>query len=152
MLCETLWVNRKLKFSVPSAGLSMPSIFCSTQGPTMTVWVVLEVPDCHGQPNLTFGRCTLIPIRCSAADSAVSTSQAAARRKTATITARMTVHRTQRGIRRMLNRVRGPGGRHAGPIHSALHRIRLGGDGGSPSRGRTARGQRPEHQDQETDH
>src|SRR5215471_6395493 len=94
----------------------MPSIFCNTQGPTMTVWVVLEVPDCHGQPNLTFGRCTLIPIRCSAADSAVSTSQAAARRKTATITARMTVHRTQRGIRRMLNRGRGGQGSVGGSL------------------------------------
>ena len=33
-------MNVKLKFSVPSAGREMPSIFCSTQGPTLTSVVV----------------------------------------------------------------------------------------------------------------
>ena len=97
--------------SVPSAGLSTPSIFCSTSGPTSVVAVVV---DDHGQPNVTCGRWRLAPNRCSAPDSAASTAHATARRKitpTMTITA---VHRTQRGMkwnqRRRLGERGPPGG------------------------------------------
>ena len=81
MFFETLWVNVKLKFSVPSAGREMPSIFCSTQGPTLTLVVVPAVTDCHGQPNATCGSRTLSPTRCRAADSTASTAQTMILRK-----------------------------------------------------------------------
>src|SRR6516225_8556300 len=97
MFLETVCVNRKLKFSVPRAGREIPSIFCSTKGPTMVFVLVPDEMDCHGQPNLTSGRCTLMPTRWSAADSAVSTAQAAARRKISPTTTRMAAHLAQRG-------------------------------------------------------
>ncbi len=81
MFFETLWVNVKLKFSVPSAGREMPSIFCSTQGPTLTLVVVPAVTDCHGQPNATCGSRTLSPTRCRAPDSTASTAQTMILRK-----------------------------------------------------------------------
>ena len=40
MFLLTLWVNTKLKFSVPRAGRDIPSIFCRTQGPTSVSVVV----------------------------------------------------------------------------------------------------------------
>src|SRR5215472_4180253 len=97
MFLETVCVNRKLKFSVPRAGREIPWIFCSTRGPTMVFVVVPDEMDCHGQPNLMSGRCTLMPTRCSAADSAVSTTQAAARRKMSPKTTRTAAHLAQRG-------------------------------------------------------
>jgi hypothetical protein len=59
MLLDTLWVKVKLKFSVPRAGLEIPSIFCSTHGPTSVSVAVPALIDCHGQDSLTCGRCTL---------------------------------------------------------------------------------------------
>ena len=44
------------------AGREMPSIFCSTHGPT-SVSVVVPTMDCHGHANLMLGRCTLSPTR-----------------------------------------------------------------------------------------
>ena len=106
MFLVTLRVKVKSKLAVPSAGLSIPSIFRSTSGPTS----VLVVVDDHGQPKLTCGRWTLAENRCSPADSAASTAHATMRRKkTPTITI-STVHRTQRGTRRN-HRRRGRGGR-----------------------------------------
>src|ERR1700721_2016288 len=55
MLLLTLWVNTKLKFSVPRAGCEMPSIFCSTNGPSSVSVVVPEVIDVHGQASLRAG-------------------------------------------------------------------------------------------------
>src|ERR1700689_1169114 len=95
---DTEWVNRKLKVVVPSAGLSMPSIFCSTSGPTSVVEVLVSEDD-HGQPKGTCGRGALTPNRCSAPDSTASAAQAAIRRNTASTTTISTVHRSQRGIR-----------------------------------------------------
>jgi hypothetical protein len=109
-------VNRKLKFSVPSAGLVMPSIFCSTQGPTIAFVVTgAEAACCHGQLNLTSGSRTLIPARCSAADSAVIASHATARRKTtpAAMTTAQRAHRGTRAARRTARRAR-PGPRRRG--------------------------------------
>jgi len=52
---DTECVNRKLKVVVPSAGLSIPSIFCSTSGPTSVVELLDDDED-QGQPKLTCGR------------------------------------------------------------------------------------------------
>src|SRR6202012_640225 len=83
MFFDTLCVNTKLKLSVPSAGLEMPSIFCSTQGPTATLVVELPEPaDRQGQPKLICGRCTLRPKKCRLADSVAMTTAARARRNT----------------------------------------------------------------------
>ena len=77
MFLVTVRVKVKSKFAVPSAGLSIPSIFCSTIGPT-SVFVVVED---HGQPKLTCGRWTLAENRCSPADSTASNAHATMRRK-----------------------------------------------------------------------
>src|ERR1700691_4930833 len=102
MFLDTLWVNRKLKLTWPRAGLEIPSIFCSTHGPRSTLGVVVwgrAEAVCQGQPNLTLGRWTSTPTRCSAADRAARTSHAMALRKIrpATIAA---AHLAHRGIRR----------------------------------------------------
>ena len=81
MFLDTLCVNTKVKLAWPSAGREMPSIFCSTHGPRSVFVVVPAVMTCHGQANLTVGRCTLRPRKCSVAASAVSTTDAIARRK-----------------------------------------------------------------------
>ena len=92
MFLETLWVNVKLKLSVPKAGLEMPSIFCSTQGPTGVSVVVPAVTDCHGQASLTCGRRTSSPARCRAADSAASTAHAMTFRNTSPTSTRTAAH------------------------------------------------------------
>src|SRR6516162_4488824 len=114
MLFETLCVKTKLKCSVPRAGREMPSIFCSTSGPTMVLELLPEVIDCHGQPNLMLGRCTLTPMRCSPAESAASTAHATARRKTKPTRPMMMAHFAQRGMRGRSRgqRRRGPGGQY----------------------------------------
>src|ERR1700757_2523241 len=94
---DTECVNRKLNVVLPSAGLSMPSIFCSTSGPTRVFELVVDDAD-HGQPNDTCGRSTFTPNRCSAPDSAASTAQATIRRKKAATMTIRAVHRSQRGI------------------------------------------------------
>ena len=99
MLLDPLCVKVKLKFSVPRAGREIPWIFCSTQGPTLVSVVVPAVTDCHGQPNLTCGRCTLIPTRCRVAPSAVSAAQAIALRKIRPATIRIAAHVSLRGMR-----------------------------------------------------
>src|ERR1700722_1465537 len=106
MFLVTLRVKTKSKLALPSAGLSIPSIFCRTSGPTS----VLVVVDDHGHPNETCGRWTLAPNRCSAADSAASTAQAATRRKNSSTIAITIVHRAQRGMNRYHRRrgYRGP--------------------------------------------
>src|SRR5215831_8880463 len=81
MFFETLRVNTKLKFTRPSAGLEMPSIFCRTHGPTGVVVVEFDADDCHGQANLIDGRWMPTPTRCRAADRANSTAHATARRQ-----------------------------------------------------------------------
>src|SRR3984885_10697791 len=94
---DTECVNRKLKVVVPSAGLSIPSIFCSTSGPTSVVELDDDEED-QGQPNVTCGRWTSAPNRWSAADSAASTAQATIRRKTRTTMTITALQRIQRGI------------------------------------------------------
>ena len=78
MLLEILWA--KLKLAWPRAGLKIPSIFCSTQGPRSVLVVVPVLIVCHGQANLIAGRWTLMPTKCRAAESAISTTDAIARR------------------------------------------------------------------------
>ena len=51
ILLETLCVKKKLKFAWPRAGLEIPSIFCSTQGPRSVLVALLALIVCHGQPN-----------------------------------------------------------------------------------------------------
>src|SRR6266571_7984236 len=107
MFLETLRVKKKLKFAWPRAGLEIPSIFCSTHGPR-SVLVVAVAPArivCQGQPNLTLGKWTLMPTRCSAAESATRTTDATALRKIRPSSTRSAVHLTQGGTRRR----RGPG-------------------------------------------
>src|ERR1700760_240982 len=99
MFFDTLWVNTKLKLSVPSAGLEMPSIFCSTQGPTATL--VLELLDpaaCHGQPTGMWGRCTLRQKKGGLPDGPAMTIAATARRNTNPASTRNRLHLSQRGI------------------------------------------------------
>jgi hypothetical protein len=110
---DTECVNRKLKVVVPRAGLSIPSIFCSTRGPTRVFELVVDDDD-HGQPNETCGRWMLAPNRCSAADSAASTAQATTRRKTTPTMTITAVQRSQRGIHECQCR-RGGGGPPGGP-------------------------------------
>src|SRR5262249_26194694 len=62
--------------------------------------VVPALIACQGQANFTCGRCTLMPTRWKAADSAVSTRAAIARRKIRPITNTTAVRLTSRGIRR----------------------------------------------------
>ena len=121
MFLDTLWVNTKVKFAWPSAGLEIPSIFCSTHGPRSvlvvagaTAWIA-----CHGQPNFTLGRWTLIPTRCSAADSAIRTTDAIAWRKMSASSARIAVHLTQRGTG-----AAGAGPRPVPPGSRVVHRTR----------------------------
>src|SRR5690349_20806770 len=78
----------------------MPSIFCKTHGPRFVLVVVPALIVCHGQANLTCGRCTLTPMRWNAADSAVMTTAAIARRKISPMTRTTTLQLTRRGIRR----------------------------------------------------
>src|SRR6201987_2631635 len=106
MECDTECVNMKSKVVVPSAGLSIPSIFCSTSGPTS---VVELLDDDHGQPKSMCGRGTLAPKECSVADSAASTAQATARWKPATMTTITVVQRSQRGNREYQCRLGGRG-------------------------------------------
>src|SRR5579864_377375 len=101
MLLFTLCVKVKVKFSVPSAGLEIPSMLCSTHGPTATSVVEPELIDCQGQPNLMLGRWTLSPTRCRNPESAAMTSQARALRKIKPATTATTPHVTQRGMRRL---------------------------------------------------
>jgi hypothetical protein len=98
-LFETLWVKVKLKFSVPRAGLEMPSIFCSTHGPTSVSVVVPALIACHGQANVICGSRTLMPNRCSVAESAASTAQAITLRNTRAARTRTAAHVSLRGIR-----------------------------------------------------
>ena len=109
MLFDTLWVKTKLKFSVPSAGLEMPSIFCSTQGPSWALELVPALIVCHGQASRIRGRCTFSPQKCSAADSAVSATEAIARRKISARIAAAALHLTHRGIHRRRQRCGGCG-------------------------------------------
>src|SRR5262249_36455880 len=88
------------KVTRPSAGLEIPSIFCSTQGPRSVLVVVPAVMVCQGQANLMCGRCTLMPTRWKAADRAMSTTAAIARRKISPITTTTADHLTQRGTQR----------------------------------------------------
>ena len=87
MLLDTLWVKKKLKFALPRAGREIPSMRCRTHGPRSVLVVVVTLIVCHGQANRMLGRWMGIPIRCSAAESAVSTTDAIARRKTRPATA-----------------------------------------------------------------
>src|SRR5450755_4598159 len=116
MFLDTLRVKTKLKFSVPSAGLEMPSIFCRTHGPICAVVVLPAVIVCQGHANRTCGRCTLKPRKCSIAESAIKTTEAITRRKirpTRMTTALLLTHRgTQR--RRGRDRCGGPGGQPLG--------------------------------------
>src|SRR5450755_2313490 len=109
MFFDTLWVKTKLKFSVPSAGLEMPSIFCSTQGPSWALELVAALIVCHGQASRTCGRCTFSPRKCSEADSAISTTEAIARRKISARIAVAALHLTHRGIHRRRRRYGGCG-------------------------------------------
>jgi hypothetical protein len=118
MFLLTLCVKTKSKFSVPSAGWSIPWIFCSTHGPTMTLLVLPWLIVCHGHWNLMCGRCTLMPIRCSANESAPMVTQATALRKISPISPITMVQVSQRGIRRRRwtrgnSAGGGPGGRAA---------------------------------------
>ena len=118
MFFETLWVKVKLKFSVPRAGREMPSIFCSTQGPTSVSVVVPALIVCHGQASLIWGSRTLIPNRCRAAESAASTAQAITLRNTRPTSTRTAAHVSlrgicRRGLVRTLARARGTGARPA---------------------------------------
>ena len=97
MFLDTVCVKTKLKFSVPRAGREIPSIFCSTSGPTRVFVVVPALIDCQGQPNLRCGRFTLTPKRCKAADSAASTAHATARRKKRPASTARAAHFAQRG-------------------------------------------------------
>src|SRR5215467_111849 len=78
----------------------MPSIFCRTHGPRLVLVVVPALIVCQGQANLILGRWAFTPIRCSADDSASSTSHATARRNIKLTTTSTAVHVTQRGTRR----------------------------------------------------
>ena len=100
MFFETLCVKVKLKFSVPRAGLEMPSIFCSTQGPMLVSVVVPALTACHGQASLICGRRTLIPNRCRVAESATSAAQAITLRNSRPARTRTAAHESLRGIRR----------------------------------------------------
>src|SRR6202050_4626520 len=112
MFLDTLCVNRKSKLTRPSAGLEIPSIFCSPHGPrsvfVVVVWTTL-VAACQGQPNLMLGRCTLTPTTCSAADSAISARDAIALRKISP-TAITAVHLAHGGMRRRRGGLAGPSG------------------------------------------
>src|SRR5215813_4998641 len=100
MFLDTRWVNRKLKFALPSAGLEIPSIFCSTHGPRSVSVVAPAAIVCHGQANLTLGRWASTPTRCSAADRVISTTDAIARRKIRPTTTAAAAHLTPVGMRR----------------------------------------------------
>jgi hypothetical protein len=100
MLLSTLCVKTKLKFSVPRAGLEMPSMFCSTHGPTETSVVEPALIDCHGHANVMCGRWMSSPTRCRNPDSAAMTAHATALRKIKPTTAAGTPHASQRGRRR----------------------------------------------------
>src|SRR5271165_115554 len=127
MLLETLWVKTKLKFSVPRAGREIPSIFCSTHGPTLVSVVVPAAIDCHGHPNLMLGRCTLSPIRCSAAESTASATNATALRKMSPASASRAAHLSQRGTRR--RRAAGIRSNRRDPVPSSPRWRRVGGSG-----------------------
>src|ERR1044071_5463550 len=101
MLLDTFRVNAKLKFTRPSAGFEIPSIFCSTHGPTGVVVVDVDATDCHGHPNLIDGRWIPSPTRWSAADRATSTAHATARRKISPRTTRAAIHLYLSGILRL---------------------------------------------------
>src|SRR5579875_1949514 len=109
MLLDTLWVNTKLKVTVPSAGREMPSIFCSTHGPTL-VLVVVAAPCCHGQASLICGRCTSTPANRNTADSAISAIAAIARRNTSATSPAVAAQPAQRGTRLRGARGRVPAG------------------------------------------
>ncbi len=100
MLFDTLWVKLKLKFSVPSAGLEIPSIFCSTHGPRSMLVVVPALIDCNGHESRTWGRWTLIPTTCKAADSATKTAHAIALRNIRPSTTMKAAHLSQSGMSR----------------------------------------------------
>ena len=102
MLLETLCVKVKLKFSVPKAGLEIPSIFCSTQGPMLVSVVVPALIACHGQASLICGRRTLNPNRCRVAESATSAAQAITLRKSRPARTRTAA---QVSLRRILRRL-----------------------------------------------
>src|ERR1041385_3195803 len=113
MSLETFRVNTKLKFTRPSAGLEIPSIFCSTHGPTGVVVVEFDVTDCHGQPNLIDGRWMPIPTRWNAADRANRTPHPTARGKIRPSTTSAAIHLYRSGIHR--RRGRRPPGPHPEP-------------------------------------
>src|ERR1700686_601363 len=99
MFLETLWVNRKLKLASPRAGLEIPSIFCRIHGPRSVLEVVPALTVCHGQPNRTVGRWMLMPTRCRAAESAISTTDAIALRNIRPTVITAAVHLTRGEMR-----------------------------------------------------
>ena len=114
MFLDTLWVKTKLKFSVPSAGLEMPSIFCRTHGPICALVVLPAVIVCQGHANRTCGRWTLKPRKWNVADSAISTTEAITRRKIRPTSTTAALHLTHRGTQRRRGRG-GYGGREPVP-------------------------------------
>src|SRR5260370_29183666 len=100
MLLETLRVKKKLKFGWPRAGLEIPSIFCSTHGPRSALVVVPALIVCHGQAKLILGRWKLTPIKCRAAESAIVTKNAMARRNTRATATAAAIHLIRGEMRR----------------------------------------------------